>query len=161
MYGLGQYEDGRPYYAMRFIRGECFKSAIAQFHMADKPDRDPGERALSLRRLLTHFMDVCEAIAYAHSRGVLHRDLKPANVMLGKYGETLVVDWGLAKPLWSLLSGKRRTGTPVNPDRPPTPRRGDDSLGRLCGEAVPDASGGPYDGTRDSRGTAAYPSVPG
>ena len=99
VYGLGQYEDGRPYYAMRFIRGESLKSAITQFHLADNPDRDPGERALSLRRLLTHFVDVCEAIAYAHSRGVLHRDLKPANVMLGKYGETLVVDWGLAKPL--------------------------------------------------------------
>ncbi|HKM52042.1 MAG TPA: protein kinase [Isosphaeraceae bacterium] len=99
VYGLGQYEDGRPYYAMRFIRGESLKSAISHFHLADNPDRDPGERALSLRRLLTHFVDVCEAIAYAHSRGVLHRDLKPANVMLGKYGETLVVDWGLAKPL--------------------------------------------------------------
>ncbi len=99
VYGLGQYEDGRPYYAMRFIRGESLKSAITRFHQADNPDRDPGERALSLRRLLTHFVDVCEAIAYAHSRGVLHRDLKPANVMLGKYGETLVVDWGLAKPL--------------------------------------------------------------
>ncbi len=99
VYGLGQYEDGRPYYAMRFIRGDSLKSAITQFHMADGPARDPGERALALRRLLTHFVDVCEAIAYAHSRGVLHRDLKPANVMLGKYGETLVVDWGLAKPL--------------------------------------------------------------
>ncbi len=53
---------------------------------------------LELRGLLRRFIDVCNAIAYAHSRGVLHRDLKPGNIMLGKYGETLVVDWGLAKP---------------------------------------------------------------
>ncbi len=47
VYGLGQYEDGRPYYAMRFIRGESLKSAITHFHLADNPDRDPGERALA------------------------------------------------------------------------------------------------------------------
>src|SRR5262249_50051323 len=57
----------------------------------------PGERSLAFRQLLRRFIDVCNAIAYAHSRGVLHRDLKPSNVMLGPFGETLVVDWGLAK----------------------------------------------------------------
>ena len=93
----GQYADGRPYYAMRFIRGDNLKEAIRRFHEAEKTGRDPGERSLALRQLLGRFVDVCNAVAYAHSRGVLHRDLKPGNIMLGKYGETLVVDWGLAK----------------------------------------------------------------
>ena len=53
--------------------------------------------SLEFRQLLGRFVDVCQAVAYAHSRGVLHRDLKPGNIMLGKFGETLVVDWGLAK----------------------------------------------------------------
>ena len=53
--------------------------------------------SVEFRKLLGRFIDVCQAIEYAHSRGVLHRDLKPGNIMLGKYGETLVVDWGLAK----------------------------------------------------------------
>ena len=79
VYGLGHYADGRPYYAMRFIRGESLKEAIGRFHQADAAgSRDPGERALSLRKLLGRFIDVCNAIAYAHSRGVLHRDIKPA-----------------------------------------------------------------------------------
>jgi serine/threonine protein kinase len=99
VYGLGQYADGRPYYAMRFIRGDSLKEAIERFHKAEGPKRDPGERSLELRKLLGRFLDVCNAIAYAHSRGVLHRDLKPGNIMLGQYGETLVVDWGLAKPV--------------------------------------------------------------
>jgi serine/threonine protein kinase len=97
VYGLGCYEDGRPYYAMRLIQGDSLKGAIDRFHQADTPNRAPGERALQFRQLLGRFIDVCNAVAYAHSRGVLHRDIKPGNVMLGKYGETLVVDWGLAK----------------------------------------------------------------
>jgi tetratricopeptide (TPR) repeat protein/serine/threonine protein kinase len=97
VYGLGSYADGRPFYAMRFIRGDSLKDAIARFHADDSLRSDPGERALALQKLLRRFLDVCNAIAYAHSRGVLHRDLKPDNVMVGRYGETLVVDWGLAK----------------------------------------------------------------
>jgi eukaryotic-like serine/threonine-protein kinase len=97
VYGLGHYEDGRPFYAMRFIQGETLNEAIRHFHEADVPGRDPGERRLALRQLLGQFVAICNAVAYAHSRGVIHRDLKPANAMLGKFGETLLVDWGLAK----------------------------------------------------------------
>jgi serine/threonine protein kinase/tetratricopeptide (TPR) repeat protein len=97
VYGLGTYGGGRPYYAMRFIRGDSLKEAIEHFHRDATLQNDPGRRALELRKLLRRFLDVCNAVDYAHSRGVIHRDLKPANIILGKHGETLVVDWGLAK----------------------------------------------------------------
>ena len=100
VYGLGHKSDGRPFYAMRFIKGESLKEAVRRFRAAEnQPGRDPGQSTLDLRELLGRFMDVCDAVAYAHSRGVLHRDLKPGNIMLGKYGETLVVDWGFAYAL--------------------------------------------------------------
>src|SRR5262249_20295092 len=91
VYALGHYPDGRPYYAMRFIKGDSLKQAIERFH------ERPTFHSLEFRQLLTRFIAVCNAIAYAHTRGVLHRDLKPSNIMLGEFGETLVVDWGLAK----------------------------------------------------------------
>jgi eukaryotic-like serine/threonine-protein kinase len=97
VYGLGAYADGRPYYAMRFIRGDSLKQAIDGFHRDVSLKTDPGRRSLELRTLLRRFTDVCNAIEYAHSRGVLHRDIKPGNVIVGKHGETLVVDWGLAR----------------------------------------------------------------
>jgi serine/threonine-protein kinase len=97
VYGLGTYGDGRPYYAMRFIRGDSLKEAIERFHGDEALKRDFGQRSLELRKLLRQFLDVCNVIEYAHSRGVLHRDIKPGNIIVGKHGETLVVDWGLAK----------------------------------------------------------------
>jgi serine/threonine-protein kinase len=119
VYGLGSYSDGRPFYAMRFIRGESLKQAIERFHgepgrssagsgQTGEPGRvsagsrsentqGRGSSPLAFRQLLRRFVDVCNALEYAHSRGVIHRDIKPANIVLGKHGETLLVDWGLAK----------------------------------------------------------------
>jgi WD40 repeat protein/serine/threonine protein kinase len=100
VHGLVHDADGQPCYAMRFIEGQSLGEAIEHFQAQDKnPHLDPGERSLALRGLLNRFISVCNTMAYAHSRGIIHRDLKPANIMLGKYGETLVVDWGLAKPV--------------------------------------------------------------
>jgi serine/threonine protein kinase len=96
VYGLGEYADGRPFYAMRFIRGETFRKAIDRFHQA-AAGLGRVSQALEFRQLLNRFIAVCNAVAYAHSQGILHRDLKPENIMLGSYGETLVVDWGIAK----------------------------------------------------------------
>jgi tetratricopeptide (TPR) repeat protein len=83
---------------MRFIEGTSLKDALLAFHQAEGRQRDAGERSLALRELLSRFVAVCNTVAYAHSRGIVHCDLKPANIMLGKYGETLVIDWGLGRP---------------------------------------------------------------
>ncbi len=99
IYALGTDADGSPCYAMRFIHGETLQDAIGAFHKAESPGGGPSERSLALREVLTRFVSICSTVGYAHSRGVLHLDLKPQNVMLGKYDETLVVDWGLAKPI--------------------------------------------------------------
>jgi serine/threonine protein kinase len=95
VYQLGESgDDGKPFYSMRLVRGQTLRQAIDAYHN-DAERRD----AIGLRRLLTALVSVCNAIGYAHSRGVIHRDLKSANVVLGEFGEVIVVDWGLAKLL--------------------------------------------------------------
>ncbi len=130
VYGLGQDSHGRPFYAMRFIRGDSLKSRIKLFYSSSEGPRTSKTRNLELRKLLQRFTDVCNAIEYAHSRGVLHRDLKPGNIMLGKYGETLVVDWGLAKTV-------EKTGTHEQSDEPTFfPSSGDDSSKTRMGSII-------------------------
>lgn len=97
IHGLGSDRDKQPFYAMRFIEGETLRDAVLTFHRNLKHRRPQGAELVAFRELLGRFVHVCQATHYAHDRGVIHRDLKPSNVMLGKHGETLVVDWGLAK----------------------------------------------------------------
>ncbi len=94
---LGRMPDGRVYFTMREVRGRTLGDVIAEVHVASAEVWRPGRSGWTFRRLVDVFVKVCEAVAYAHARGVVHRDLKPANVMVGEHGEVLVVDWGLAK----------------------------------------------------------------
>lgn len=82
----GRWPDGRPFYSMKLVEGRSLKQKIA--------DCTNMEQRLSL---LPNLLSVADAVAYAHSQGVIHRDLKPSNVVVGAYGETVVIDWGLAK----------------------------------------------------------------
>ena len=94
IYDIGYQENGTPFYAMKLVRGETMEKEIEALHQLPK---DSPEWTLAFRKLIANFIDICNAMAFAHDRGVLHRDLKPLNVMIGAFGETLVLDWGLAK----------------------------------------------------------------
>jgi serine/threonine-protein kinase len=86
VYELGRRHDGTLYYTMKLVKGKTLSQAL-------RDCRSLQERLA----LLPNFVDLCQAIAYAHNRGVIHRDIKPGNVMVGQFGETVVLDWGLAK----------------------------------------------------------------
>jgi eukaryotic-like serine/threonine-protein kinase len=114
IYSLGRYADGRPYYAMHLVQGETLRAAIERFHLNNDALASLEGRELAFRRLLRSVIDASNAVAYAHSRGVIHRDLKPENIMLGRFGQTLVVDWGLAKRLVDNPDEPTETSTPPN-----------------------------------------------
>ena len=98
VHDLGTLPDGRLYFTMKEIRGRSLANVIQRVHAAVKDGRFyPTSDGWTFRRLIDVFHQVCQAVGYAHSKGVLHRDLKPENIMVGEFGEVLVVDWGIAK----------------------------------------------------------------
>ncbi len=98
IYGLGIQKDGRPHFVMKLIKGATLASLLQ-----DRPD--PAHK---LATFLSQFEQLCDAMAYCHARGVIHRDLKPANIMVGPFGEVLVVDWGFGKVLGTDTRGRKK-----------------------------------------------------
>jgi serine/threonine protein kinase len=99
LYERGDLPDGRPYFCMKVVHGRTLASLL-------ETRANPGDE---LPRLLSVFEQVCQAVAYAHSKGVIHRDLKPANVMVGAFGEVQLMDWGLAKVLNTVPAARAET----------------------------------------------------
>ncbi|KIG17581.1 Serine/threonine protein kinase [Enhygromyxa salina] len=98
-YSHAQDDGAHCFYTMRFLQGRTLSEVIADFHDNRSADEDMVSRPLL--QLLQYFISVCNTMAFAHSRGIVHRDLKGANVIIGDFGEVIVLDWGLAKHVGS------------------------------------------------------------
>lgn len=127
IYDFGTLTSGDPYYTMREVRNSSLRRVLAQIKQED----EETITEYSLQRLINLLKQVCQAISYAHDQGVIHRDLKPDNIMLGDYGEVLLMDWGLARFFDNALSSNdlalsaegKTMGTPAY--MPPEQAQGD------------------------------------
>ncbi len=99
VYGRGKDPSGRPFYAMRMVEGVRLTTAVSRLHEARRTGANGLDSTSELRRLLARFVTVCNTVAYAHTRGFVHLDIKPSNILLGPFGETFTMDWGLAMKL--------------------------------------------------------------
>ena len=128
---IGTLSNGTRYYTMAEVRGRTLASVIAAVHAASPDDWGVEPGGYGFRRLIDIFERVCEAVGYAHACGVVHRDLKPMNVMVGAFGEALVLDWGLAR-----LVGETGPSGPSPSPSPSTSRQHDPSLVSQAGLVV-------------------------
>lgn len=116
------------YYTMPFVEGETLKQILRSTRLQEKKGGAPHPIGSSIPALTRIFMTLCQAVAYAHNEGVLHRDLKPENVMIGQYGQVMILDWGLAQ--------LRDAGEEAIVSNPKLPRPGATRLGKVVGTAT-------------------------
>jgi WD40 repeat protein len=114
VYGLGFDADGHSYYAMRLVRSRVEGDELDNTLVKAIADLHEGGKEWTLHKLLDRFIAVCNTIQYAHDQGILHCDLKPMNIILGPYGETLVLDWGAARPV---VEHPAATASPAHPEQ--------------------------------------------
>ena len=107
IYAIGQDSQGRPFYSMKLVKGRTLQAVLHAIRDNDVETTKQYNR----ERLLTVFRKICDAMAFAHAKGIIHRDLKPENVMVGEFGEVLVMDWGLAKGIGE--AAERGASTPT------------------------------------------------
>ena len=125
VYELGLDEYGEVFYTMKYVKGTTLDQVLRRI----RDGEETAIRKFPLATLLTVFQKICDGVAYAHSMGVVHRDLKPDNVMIGEYGEVLVMDWGLAKKMASGMHDEHLGDT--KPQMPPSDLRGFETLNGL------------------------------
>jgi serine/threonine protein kinase/formylglycine-generating enzyme required for sulfatase activity len=124
VYDRGELSDGRIWYTMKEVRGRTLGAVIDELYAARTADAFvTAASGWTFRRVVDAFARIAQALAYAHSRGIVHRDLKPENLMVGEFGEVLVMDWGLARRIGEVESG--RDGGQSSPREPGVTQHGD------------------------------------
>ncbi|MEO7319554.1 MAG: protein kinase [Chthoniobacteraceae bacterium] len=118
VYELGTDEQGEAFYTMKYVKGITLEEVLRGL----RHGRESMVEKYPLGALLTIFQKICDAVAFAHSKGVVHRDLKPDNVMIGAFGEVLVMDWGLAKNMTGAVKGGEGIHTAMDAEPEPDPR---------------------------------------
>jgi serine/threonine protein kinase/formylglycine-generating enzyme required for sulfatase activity len=147
VYALEKTDDGRALFTMSEFEGQTLRKVIRTLH--------PGAQPAAIRRQLVSFLRACQAVAYAHDRGVVHHDIKPSNIMVGEFGEVLVLDWGLARRLNVPRDRKTVAGTPryMSPEQaclaPPSPSDDVYALGAVMLELITGTA--PFPGLRSRK----------
>jgi eukaryotic-like serine/threonine-protein kinase len=117
---IAQDEEDNLYYTMKMIDGQTLEDILGRIRKGDKETIE----TYTLAHLLSIFLRACDAVAYAHSRGVVHRDLKPENIMVGDFGEVLVLDWGAGQGADQIKGCQRQpAGVGWSTVMPKTPSR--------------------------------------